>query len=95
MIAQGADMQTVARLLCLASITTGGIKARVLEGVKREFLQVRSVYEHGYLYNRATGIRLRPFALSTLPVFPATLHPPAEPLALLYTTHSDCNQTSI
>ncbi|KAH0837937.1 Sec1-like protein [Lanmaoa asiatica] len=31
MIAQGADMQTVARLLCLASITTGGIKTRLLE----------------------------------------------------------------
>ncbi|KIM70074.1 hypothetical protein SCLCIDRAFT_1207361 [Scleroderma citrinum Foug A] len=51
MIAQGADMQTVARLLCLASITTGGIKARVLEGVKREFLQ-------------AYGYDLLPFLLS-------------------------------
>ncbi|KAG6332335.1 hypothetical protein ID866_6753 [Astraeus odoratus] len=39
MIAQGADMQTVARLLCLASITIGGIKTRALESVKREFLQ--------------------------------------------------------
>ncbi|KAF9225343.1 ATP binding protein, partial [Gyrodon lividus] len=39
MIAQGADMQTVARLLCLASITTGGIKTRALESVKKEFLQ--------------------------------------------------------
>ncbi|KAF8841902.1 ATP binding protein [Paxillus ammoniavirescens] len=39
MIAQGADMQTVARLLCLASITTGGIKTRALENVKKEFLQ--------------------------------------------------------
>lgn len=41
MIAQGADMQTVARLLCLASITTGGIKTRLLESVKKEFLQAR------------------------------------------------------
>ncbi|KAF8433522.1 ATP binding protein [Boletus edulis BED1] len=39
MIAQGADMQTVARLLCLASITAGGIKTRLLENVKKEFLQ--------------------------------------------------------
>lgn len=39
MIAEGADMQTVVRLLCLASITTGGVKARLLENVKREFLQ--------------------------------------------------------
>ena len=42
MIAQGADMQTVARLLCLASITTGGIKTRLLENVKKEFLQART-----------------------------------------------------
>lgn len=42
MISQGADMQTVARLLCLASITTGGIKARLLENVKKEFLQART-----------------------------------------------------
>ncbi|RDB28384.1 Vacuolar protein sorting-associated protein 33A [Hypsizygus marmoreus] len=39
MIAQGADMQTVLRLLCLASITAGGIKAKVLENIKREVLQ--------------------------------------------------------
>ncbi|KIJ66402.1 hypothetical protein HYDPIDRAFT_86877 [Hydnomerulius pinastri MD-312] len=39
MIAQGADMQIVARLLCLASITTGGIRTRALESVKKEFLQ--------------------------------------------------------
>jgi site-specific recombinase XerD len=42
MIAQGADMQTVARLLCLASVTTGGIKTRPLESVKKEFLQART-----------------------------------------------------
>lgn len=40
MIAQGADMQVVVRLLSLASITTGGIKTKVLENIKREFLQV-------------------------------------------------------
>ncbi|KAF9245690.1 Sec1-like protein [Melanogaster broomeanus] len=51
MIAQGADMQTVARLLCLASITTGGIKTRALENVKKEFLQ-------------AYGYHLLPFLLS-------------------------------
>ncbi|EIN14426.1 Sec1-like protein [Punctularia strigosozonata HHB-11173 SS5] len=39
LIAQGADMQTVLRLLCLASITAGGIKAKTLENIKREFLQ--------------------------------------------------------
>ncbi|KAJ6601336.1 Sec1-like protein [Mycena vulgaris] len=39
LIAQGADMQTVVRLLCLASITSGGIKVKALENLKREILQ--------------------------------------------------------
>ncbi|KZT08568.1 Sec1-like protein [Laetiporus sulphureus 93-53] len=39
MIAQGADMQMVVRLLCLASIINGGIKAKTLENLKREVLQ--------------------------------------------------------
>jgi DNA-binding FrmR family transcriptional regulator len=41
MIAQGADMQIVLRLLCLASITAGGVKTKSLENIKREILQVR------------------------------------------------------
>jgi hypothetical protein len=44
LIAQGADMQIVVRLLCLASITAGGIKAKTLENLKREILQVRSAF---------------------------------------------------
>jgi hypothetical protein len=40
MIAQGAEMQIVLRLLCLASITSGGIKTKILERIKRDFLQV-------------------------------------------------------
>ena len=40
MIAEGADMQIVLRLLCLASITAGGIKTKTLDNIKREFLQV-------------------------------------------------------
>ena len=40
LIAQGADMQVVLRLMCLASIITGGIKAKTLENLKREVLQV-------------------------------------------------------
>lgn len=40
LIAQGADMHIVLRLLALASITAGGIKAKVLENIKREILQV-------------------------------------------------------
>ena len=40
LIAQGAEMQVVIRLLCLASITAGGIKSKTLESIKKEFLQV-------------------------------------------------------
>ncbi|GLB35714.1 putative STXBP unc-18 SEC1 family protein [Lyophyllum shimeji] len=46
MIAQGADMQVTLRLLCLASITSGGIKAKTLENIKREILQA---YGYNYL----------------------------------------------
>lgn len=45
MIAHGASMQTIVRLLCLASITSGGIKAKSLESVKRELLQAYG-YNH-------------------------------------------------
>ncbi|KAF7307459.1 hypothetical protein MIND_00540300 [Mycena indigotica] len=39
LLAQGADMQTVLRLLCLASLTAGGVKSKALENLKREILQ--------------------------------------------------------
>ncbi|KAJ4485667.1 Sec1-like protein [Lentinula aciculospora] len=39
LIAKGADIETVVRLLCLASITLGGIKVKALDNIKREFLQ--------------------------------------------------------
>ncbi|KAJ4002193.1 Sec1-like protein [Lentinula boryana] len=39
MIAKETDIETVVRLLCLASITSGGIKTKTLENIKREFLQ--------------------------------------------------------
>ncbi|KAL0951737.1 hypothetical protein HGRIS_008409 [Hohenbuehelia grisea] len=45
MIAEGADMQVILRLVCLASITAGGIKAKTLENLKREIMQA-------YGYNR-------------------------------------------
>jgi hypothetical protein len=41
MIAREADFRLVVRLLCLASLTNGGIKPKVLESIKREILQVR------------------------------------------------------
>lgn len=40
LIAQGADMQIVLRLLCLASLTAGGVKSKSLDNIKREILQV-------------------------------------------------------
>jgi vacuolar protein sorting-associated protein 33A len=40
MVAQGAEMQIVVRLLCLASLTAGGVKLKALESIKREILQV-------------------------------------------------------
>ncbi|CDO73039.1 hypothetical protein BN946_scf185007.g93 [Trametes cinnabarina] len=46
LIAQGADMRTVLRLLCLASIVVGGVKAKPLENLKREILQT---YGYNYL----------------------------------------------
>ncbi|KAH9178834.1 Sec1-like protein [Lactarius sanguifluus] len=45
LIAQGADIQLVVRLLCLASITAGGIKGKTLESIKKELLQA-----YGYSY---------------------------------------------
>ncbi|KAF8963846.1 ATP binding protein [Flammula alnicola] len=45
LIAQGAEMQIVLRLLCLASLTAGGVKAKNLENIKREILQA-----YGYEY---------------------------------------------
>ncbi|KAJ6486104.1 Sec1-like protein [Mycena vitilis] len=45
LLAQGADMQTILRLLCLASITSGGVKAKSLENLKREILQAYG-YNH-------------------------------------------------
>ncbi|KAH9932009.1 Sec1-like protein [Epithele typhae] len=45
LVAQGADMRTVVRLLCLASIVLGGIKGKSLENLKREILQAYG-YNH-------------------------------------------------
>ncbi|KAH8102390.1 Sec1-like protein [Cristinia sonorae] len=46
LISQGTEMQVVIRLLCLASITAGGIKHKTLENIKRELLQA---YGYNYL----------------------------------------------
>jgi hypothetical protein len=39
-------MQIVLRLLCLASLTAGGIKTKNLESIKREILQVCSLFPY-------------------------------------------------
>jgi vacuolar protein sorting-associated protein 33A len=41
LIAQGADRRMILRMLVLASITSGGIRSKLLENLKREVLQVR------------------------------------------------------
>jgi len=48
LIAQGAEMQVVIRLLCLASIMAGGIKAKTLENIKKEVLQVCCFLPRGH-----------------------------------------------
>ncbi|KAJ7654150.1 Sec1-like protein [Mycena rosella] len=79
LIAQGADMQTVVRLLCLASITCGGIKVKALENLKREVLQA-----YGYnflplllsLASPSLGILLpNPLPTSTPPALAAAKYP--------------------
>ncbi|KAL0582013.1 Vacuolar protein-sorting-associated protein 33 [Marasmius crinis-equi] len=69
LIAQGAEMETVVRLVCLASIVMGGIKTKVLESIKREILQ-------------AYGYNFLPLLLSlSTPSLPILLSnpPPASP----------------
>jgi hypothetical protein len=67
LIAQGAEMQIVIRLLCLASIITGGIKGKILENIKKEVLQVGYFlpYDHGALTaTQAYGYSYLPLLLS-------------------------------
>ncbi|KAG0707596.1 Sec1-like protein [Suillus ampliporus] len=79
MIAHGASMETVVRLLCLASITGGGIKAKALDSVKRELLQA---YGYNYLplllslaaYPLAILLPI-PLPVSTPPVVVASKYP--------------------
>lgn len=68
MIAQGAEMQTIIRLLCLASLTAGGIKAKSLENLKREMLQVLQYFAFTFTLlitnNKAYGYNFMPLLLS-------------------------------
>lgn len=80
LIAQGADMQIVIRLLCLASVTAGGIKAKTLENIKREFLQT-----YGYHYLPLLLALAQPSLAMLLPnPLPTTnASPPKYPFSLL------------
>jgi len=74
LIAQGADMQTIIRLLCLASLTTGGIKTKALESIKREILQA-----FGYNYLPLLLSLSTPPLSAVLPVpLPPSLDPPSK-----------------
>jgi hypothetical protein len=68
LIAQGADIQLVIRLLCLASITAGGIKGKTLENIKKELLQVSGRFEHSHdgalITRQAYGYSYLPLLLS-------------------------------
>jgi len=81
MIAQGAEMQTVVRLLCLASITSGGIKTKILERIKRDFLQVRvrpsRLSFDPNIYR--SDIRVQPSTPPSITHGPSPLHTPAKP----------------
>ena len=81
MIAQGAEMQTVVRLLCLASITSGGIKTKILERIKRDFLQVRMRPSPLLLDPNADhlGIWVQPSAPPFIACSPSALHTPVSP----------------
>ncbi|ODO00685.1 ATP-binding protein [Cryptococcus wingfieldii CBS 7118] len=48
---QQAPWQTVLRLVILASLTTGGLKPKVLEGFKRDFLQIYGYHHLPLLVN--------------------------------------------
>ena len=72
LIAQGAEMQVVIRLLCLASITAGGIKGKILENIKKEVLQV------GYFlaYDHDTLIAPQAYGYGYLPLLLSLSSPP-------------------
>jgi len=58
LIAQGAEMQVVIRLLCLASIIAGGIKGKILENIKKEVLQVGYFLPYDHDTDGSSGLRV-------------------------------------
>lgn len=60
LLAQEAPEHVVLRLLCLASLTSGGIKLKTLESLKREILQTYGYDRIGQLLNLAPLSLLNP-----------------------------------
>lgn len=65
-------MQVVIRLLCLASIVAGGIKAKTLENIKKEFLQVCCFLPRGH----DTLMAAQAYGYSNLPLLLSLATPP-------------------
>ncbi|KAF8581753.1 Sec1-like protein [Ramaria rubella] len=80
LIAQGADQRIVLRLMCLASLIGGGIKAKTLENLKREVLQAYGYNNLPLLLNLASSSLLLP---SPLPPNLVNASPP--PIKLPFT----------
>lgn len=91
MIAQGADRQTVLRLLVLASICGGGVKAKSLENLKREVLQVDHLIEGSKLpltlvFPLGLWIRFAPATFESRQFVPPSFATTATPYSYLEVT---------
>lgn len=73
LIAQAAPIQLVLRLLCLANVTTGGIKVKTLENIKREILQAS-----------CSKTSRKSFLIFTSPFLPRHMVMPTFPTSYLY-----------
>ena len=74
-------MQMVVRLLCLASIVSGGTEAKILERIKRDFLQVCAKPSH-FLADPNThnlDIRIQPPPAPFIAHDPSPLYSPDQP----------------
>lgn len=76
LIAQGVDMQVVLRLICLASLTGGGIKAKALDNLKREVLQVLSFLLLGICNSDVYETLLQAYGYHLLPLLLSLASPP-------------------
>ncbi|KAJ7045007.1 Sec1-like protein [Mycena alexandri] len=87
LLAQGADMQTILRLLCLASITAGGIKLESLENLKREVLQAYG-YNHLPLLLSLSAPTLAVLLPNPLPPAPEALDEVENDISFVYSGYA-------